>query len=95
MGKSLSERRWPSEAKLGGRFGYFLFFLLGDREGGVRGRRGGGGGVRFLLKIPEGGVSPMGEGVCGELGILGGGGPGGAKDFFSGPKCPPSKPLNC
>ena len=36
---------------LGGRFGYFCFFLLcGGGEGGVRGARKGWG--RFLLKIP-------------------------------------------
>ena len=46
----------------------------------------------FLLKILEGGgvsrrEGPSGrEGVCRELGIGG----GGAKYFFSGPKCPPS-----
>ena len=39
--------------KLGGRFGYFLLFLLGGGEGGVRGARRGG----VSLKIPEGGAS--------------------------------------
>ena len=71
---------------LGGRFGYFLFFLHGEGEGGVRGV--GRGGVRFLLKIPGGGEGFLQdgkglrgwEGVCGELGNLGGG----------WPKCPPS-----
>ena len=54
--------------------------------------------VDFLLKIPErGGGSreegPRGrEGVCGELGIWGG---GGAKYFFFGPKCPPRKSCSC
>ena len=78
--------------KLGGRFGYFLFF---SARGGGRGsprRQEGGGGIHFLLKIPGGGgfqEGPRGrEGVCGELGNLGG---GGAKYFFSGPKRPPSK----
>ena len=33
-----------SEHSLGGRFGYFLFFLLGGGEGGVRGAGGVGGG---------------------------------------------------
>ena len=31
-------------AFLGGRFGYFIFFLLGGGEGGVLGDRAGGGG---------------------------------------------------
>ena len=62
--------------KLGGRFGYFLFFAA---RGGGRGspRPPGGGGVEFLLKIPdlqEGKGSRGWEGVCGELGILEGGG---------------------
>ena len=53
-----------------------LFFLLVEGKGGARRE----GGVRFLLKIAgRGGVSgaerPRGqEGVCGELGNLGGGG---------------------
>ena len=54
----------------------------------------GEGGDRFLLKLPEGGgflqerEGPRGEeGVCGELGNLGG---GGAEYFLGGPKCPPS-----
>ena len=70
--------------RVGGRFGYFLFFLLG----GVRGAgRGGGGG--FLLKIPGGGVLPgrvVGRVFVGNLG-------GGAKYFFSGPKFPPSRVM--
>ena len=65
---------------LGGRFGYFLFFLLGEGEGGVRGVGRDGGG-RFLLKSQEGGggvllegEGPRGrEGVCGGLGNLEGG----------------------
>ena len=78
---------------LGGRFGYFLFFLLWEGEGGVRGAGRQGGSV-FLLKIPGGGGSPEDgrgprgrEGVCSELGNFRGG--GGAKYFFSVPKCPP------
>ena len=79
---------------LGGRFGYFLFFLLRGEEGGVRGEREGGGSA-FSLKIPGGGGVPGEggrgrggrEGVCREFGgICWWGG----KYFFSGPKCPPS-----
>ena len=73
----------------------FNFF---SARGGGRGspRAPRGGGVGFLLKIPRGGggVSRRGrgrEGVCGELGIFGG---GGAKYFFSGPKRPPRKILD-
>ena len=65
---------------LGGRFGYFLFFLLG---GGGRGRamHQEGGGVRFLLKNArrgggvlsgEGGRARGREGVCGDFGRGGG-----------------------
>ena len=88
------EKRSASGRFLGGRFGYFLFFLLRGGEGGVRGDREGGG-VGFLLKIPGGGVSQRGwEGARGPGGCLQGiwrnwGGGGGAKYFFSGPKCPP------
>ena len=72
----------------------FYFFLLGDGEGGVRGRREAGGVGFFLLKIPEGGgVSRRGgdegPGECRQrIGDLGG---GGLNIFFSGPKCPPRK----
>ena len=70
----------------------FYFFLLGERGKGES-EAAGEGGVDILVKIPEGGGSPEGrrgrEGVCGELGIWGGGG-GGLNFFFSGPKCPPS-----
>ena len=77
---------------LGGRFGYFLFFLLG--EGGRRSPRcrGGGTGDRFFIENPkEGGVSSTGgaEGPGGCLWQIGEFGGGGAKYFFSGPKCPP------
>ena len=56
---------------------FFIFFLLGEGEPGVRGLREGGG--RFFIENPrKGGVSRRGsrgrEGVCGELGILGRGG---------------------
>ena len=76
---------------LGGRFEYFLFFLLAGGKGGVRGDRGGGG--CFLLKIPGGGGSPRRGGgrggwvgVCGEFGGEG----GGLNFFFSEPKSTPS-----
>ena len=39
---------------LGGRFGYFLFFLLGEGEGGAH-EAPGGGATGFSLKITEGG----------------------------------------
>ena len=71
----------------------FYFFCSGRGKGQSEAPGGGGGGGRFLLKIPgRGGGFQRGrgrEGVCGELGNLGGGG-GGAKYFFSGPKSPPS-----
>ena len=71
----------------GGRFGYFIFFLLGGAERGVRGAGKGAGG-RFLLKIPGGGGPSGGWGRRGEG--LGGclRGIWGAKYFFSGPKFP-------
>ena len=76
---------------LGGRFGYFLFFLLEGGEGGVRGHWEGGG--RLLIENPRrgGGVSWVGEGggVRGLEGVCGGMG-GGLNIFCSGPKCPPS-----
>ena len=34
---------------------FFIFFLLGEGEGGARGARRGGGDWIFLLKIPAGG----------------------------------------
>ena len=78
---------------LGGHFGYFLIFsALGGGRGSPRSREGGGlifienprrGGGGFLQ---EGEGLRGREGVCGELGNLGG---GGAKYFFSGPECPP------
>ena len=51
-------------------FRIFLNFLLGGEEGGVQGNRGGGGG-RFLLKIPG-----EGRGFSQEGGGGGRGGPG-------------------
>ena len=52
------------------------------------------GGVDFLLKIPQGGwVSRRGEGRGGRrVSAANWGIGGGAKYFFSGPKCPPSFP---
>ena len=78
---------------LGGRFGYFLFFLLWGGEGGVRdGRRGAGFG--FLLEIPGGGEGLQERGGGGAEGLggclCGIGGGGLKKYFFGGPKCPPS-----
>ena len=80
---------------LGGRSGYFYFFARG------RGRRSpsrweGGG---FLLKIPGRGGSP-GRGAEGPGGSFRQIFWGGAKYFFSGPKCPPrifsrQLPENC
>ena len=53
-----------SKEILGGRFGYFLFFLLGGAERGVRGA-GRGAVSRFFIQNPrEGGCLP-GEGAGG------------------------------
>ena len=74
---------------LGGRFGYFLFFLLFRRreKGSVRGEKGGG----YLFKNGEGErVSEEGRqggAHWGWEGVAGRG--GGGNIFFSGPKCPP------
>ena len=91
--KSLS-RLWLSwffgPEYLGGRFGYFLFFFCSG-EGESGGNREGGG-VRFLLKIPGGGGVVFQEGRGGEGAgrvFAGNWRGGGAKYFFSGPKCPP------
>ena len=75
----------------------FYFFSAGRGKGEFE-AAGRGGGVRFFIENPtEGGglqegKGPRGqEGGCGrELGIFGG---GGAKYFFSGPKCPPSNSV--
>ena len=65
--------------KLGGRFGYFLFFC--SREGEGSPRRQEGGELVFLLKIPGGGVGGRGAGrVCDDLGNF----LGGAFYFFRG-----------
>ena len=79
---------WVYTIKLGGRFGYFLFFSARGRGRGSARRREGGGD--FLLKIPGGEVSRAGgsrgargrEGVCGEFGGRG------AKYFFFGAEIP-------
>ena len=56
--------------KLGGRFGYFLFFLLGEGKGESRCR--GWVGLFFLLKIPGGGEGfRRGEGPGGCLQRIG------------------------
>ena len=71
---------------------FLIFFRLGEGEGGVRGRREGGG-YRFFIENPRGGggVSRRrgrgAERLSARIGDFGG---GGAKYFFSGPKCPPS-----
>ena len=66
---------------------FYFFLFRGAGEGG--GVRGGGRGGLFFIKIEGGGGVPgeearEGEGrrgnVCGE---------GGARYFFSAPKCPP------
>ena len=70
---------YGSKQSLGGRFGYFYFFRLGEAEGGARGAGKGWGGVRFFIENPTGGgppgwEGPRGwEGVSSEFGIWGGG----------------------
>ena len=73
---------------------FYFFFARGGGKG--ESEAPGAVGCRSLLKFPgggefffffRGGEGPRGrEGVCGEL--VG----GGAKYFFFGPKCPPSRP---
>ena len=67
---------------------FFIFFLLGEGEGGSPRPPGGGG--RFSIENPRrGGGSPGGaEGPGGGLRRIGDLG-GGVNIFFSGPKCPP------
>ena len=86
---ALEQSRWTFRI-------FFIFFLLGGGKERVRGAGRGEGG-NFLWKIRGGGGSSLWvgaggergrEGVCWELGG------GGAKYFFSGPKCPPSSLLN-
>ena len=76
-------------SELGGRFGYFLFFLCLGEGKGVRGTRNGVGGASFLIENPRRGVSQERgggggargrEGVCGDLG-----GGGELNIFFRGP----------
>ena len=70
--------------KLGGRFGFFLFFSrLGEGEGGVRGRREGGWLI-FYWKSQKGGGSRGGgaEGPGGCLRRIGESGRGGPNFFF-------------
>ena len=81
--------------RLRGRFEYFYFFSARGRGRGSP-RRQEGAGVGFLLKIPGGrGGSPTrgggGEGGRVSAGNFG----GGAKYFFSGPKCPPRLSPKC
>ena len=79
----------PGGPKLGGRFGYFLFF---SARGGGRGspRPPGGGVVDFFLKIPGGGGSRGGgaEGPGGCLRRIGDLGGGGLNIFFRGRNVP-------
>ena len=69
----------------------FLVDVLGEAEGGVRGA-GSGGGRLFMENPRKGGGLQKGRGrgagsvSAADWGI----GWGGAKYFFSGPKCPPS-----
>ena len=71
---------------LGGRFGNFLFFLLGGGEGGVQGDREGAGGFRFSLKFPGGRGGLPGGG-------WGGGREGMWREFASGAEMP-AKPKS-
>ena len=69
----------------------FYFFCLAAGKGSSE-APGQGGGVRFLLKIPEGGgvwERGWGAGGRGAGGCLRGNWGGGAKYFCSGPKFPP------
>ena len=74
--------------ELGGRFGYF-FFGSGAGKGGEASEEAAGGGGSIKI---EGGGGVRGGGVGGGRALEGmsvGRGGGGAKYFFSGPKCPP------
>ena len=59
-----NQGRAPAERNLSWTFRIFFIFFARGRGRGVRGaRKGGGGGVRSLLKIPQGGGGPPGEGA--------------------------------
>ena len=84
----------PPSLKLGGRFGYFLFFSARAREGEGR-VRGAGGRGGFIENPKGGGVSRTGGAEAGRVSaanwrIWGGGG----KYFFRGRKCPSLKSCN-
>ena len=74
--------------KLGGRFEYFLFFLLGGVQNAGREEADG-----FLSKIPRGGGVSWagGGGSSGREGVCGGFFWGGAKCFFFGAEIPTKK----
>ena len=64
---------------------FFIFFLLGEGEGGVQGAGREGGRFFFLENPRREGKGPRGrEGVCGKLGNW----EGGAKFFFFGAEMP-------
>ena len=81
------EKLFASSGNLGGRFGYFLFFLLGGGEGGPRRQKGGGRG-QFFIENPRRGGLPgekrRGGGAEGPGGCLRATWGGGAKYFFRG-----------
>ena len=70
--------------KLGGRFGYFLFFLLGEGGGGVRGSGRGGGRFFWRGRGSQGREGPRPGGCLQRIGEFFFG--GGAKYFFFGPE---------
>ena len=72
-----------AHAQLGGRFGSFYFSARGRGRGSPQLQEEGG--VGFLLEIQEGRLLP-GEGWGGPRGRE-----GVCREFFSGPKCPPSQ----
>ena len=82
---TFSERLAPPKMVLVDVSDIFYFFLLGGGERGARGAK-----IGFLRKIPGGGRVPT-RGGEGPGGWLRGAWGGGAKYFFSGPKCPPRK----